>query len=70
DGGSMVSWGTRNTSDTPSPVLVTVDSRYLRGIAKLGSRLIILLDLDQVLSPGEKKSLEALEAGQLVADAS
>jgi len=36
--------------EPPSPVVTTVDSDYLRGIAKLEDRLIILLDLDAVLS--------------------
>jgi purine-binding chemotaxis protein CheW len=48
--------------EPPSPVVTTVDSEYLRGIAKLENRLIILLDLDKVLSYAEKRSLEEAPA--------
>lgn len=41
----------------PSPLMVSIDSRYLRGIAKLEDRLVVLLDLDQVLSPIEQQQL-------------
>lgn len=36
--------------EPPSAVVTTVESDYLRGIAKLDERLIILLDLDRALS--------------------
>jgi purine-binding chemotaxis protein CheW len=45
--------------EPPSPLVTGIDSRYLRGIAKLEDRLIVLLDLDQVLSPIEQQQLEA-----------
>jgi purine-binding chemotaxis protein CheW len=38
----------------PSPVVTTVDSDYLKGIAKLEDRLIILLALDRVLQSGDQ----------------
>jgi len=41
--------------EPPSPVLSGVDSRYLRGIAKLEDELVILLDLDYVLSKDEQE---------------
>lgn len=42
----------------PLPSMTTsADVEYLRGIAKLDNRLIILLDLDKVLSQGEKGAL-------------
>jgi len=41
--------------EPPSPVLSSVDSRYLRGIAKLEDELVILLDLDYVLSKEEQE---------------
>jgi purine-binding chemotaxis protein CheW len=43
--------------DPPSTVITTSDSTYLQGIAKLEDRLIILLDLEQILSISEKKKL-------------
>lgn len=50
----------RITSDSvepPSSVITTADSGYLKGIAKLPDRLIIMLDLDQVLSTDEQRAL-------------
>ncbi len=43
--------------EPPSSVITTADSGYLRGIAKLEDKLIILLDLDQVLSTEERETL-------------
>ena len=43
--------------EPPASVITTADSEYLLGIAKLDSRLIILLDLQQVLSEAEHDSL-------------
>ncbi len=47
--------------EPPSSVITTADSGYLRGIAKIDERLIILLDLDQVLSRDEKEALADVE---------
>lgn len=41
--------------EAPSPVLASVDSKYLLGIAKLEEELVVLLDLDYVLSKDEKE---------------
>jgi len=46
--------------EPPSPLMTTVDSTFITGIAKVGERLIILLDLLEVLSPQEKSDLQAL----------
>jgi purine-binding chemotaxis protein CheW len=46
-----------NEVEPPSSVITTADSGYLRGIAKLDDRLIILLDLEQVLSTEEQAEL-------------
>ncbi len=55
----------------PSSVITTADSAYLLGIAKLEARLIILLDLEKVLSEEEMGALEDAreeEADALAAD--
>jgi purine-binding chemotaxis protein CheW len=49
--------------EPPSPVVTTVDSAFITGIAKVGGRLIILLDLTKVLSAEETGALEALQEG-------
>ncbi|NPV81778.1 MAG: chemotaxis protein CheW [Firmicutes bacterium] len=43
-------------------IAMDVDSRFLRGIARLEDRLIILIDLARVLSHDESSSLEMLES--------
>jgi purine-binding chemotaxis protein CheW len=44
----------------PAPkIATTVESEFITGIAKLDERLVILLDLGQVLSAQEQGSLEA-----------
>ena len=42
-----------------SELMVTTDSAYLRGVAKLGERLGLLLDLARILGAGEQKRLAA-----------
>ncbi len=44
------------------PMLNSVDSAFLKGIARLENRLIILLDLSRVLNLDEQKSIEAMTA--------
>jgi len=46
--------------EPPPDLVTTVDSAYLRGIAKLEDRLVILLDLDRVLSTAEQQALGRL----------
>jgi purine-binding chemotaxis protein CheW len=50
--------------ESPSPIVTTVDSAFITGIAKVGERLIILLDLEKVLSPEEKADLQVLQPAQ------
>jgi len=47
----------------PAPAIATtVDSTFITGIAKLEERLVILLDLDRVLSIQEQANLSILQA--------
>jgi purine-binding chemotaxis protein CheW len=43
--------------EPPSPIVTTVDSGFITGIAKVDERLVILLDLEKVLSAEEKADL-------------
>ncbi len=61
DGVSEVLRIQMDSIEPPSPLVTGIDSRYLRGIAKLDGRLIVLLDLDQVLTDAEQQQLEAAE---------
>jgi len=47
--------------EPPASVITTADSDYLLGIAKLESRLIILLDLRKVLSVDEQGALSGMD---------
>lgn len=46
--------------EPPSPIIAGVDSKYLKGIAKLDDRLIVILDLDNVLNARGREAVEAL----------
>jgi purine-binding chemotaxis protein CheW len=53
------------TSIEPAPELaVGIDAGYLRGVAKLDERLLILLDLENLLSTEEEEALQGLEDDQ------
>lgn len=46
------------------PMISSVDTTFITGIAKLENRLIILLDLNRVLSTKEQNLLQALPEGK------
>ncbi len=43
--------------EPPPPITKGVDSQYVSGVAKVGDRLIVLLNLERALSPEESKEL-------------
>lgn len=49
-----------NQIDPPPPIVEGISSAYLKGVAKLEDRLIIILEIDRILSSQEKIDLEAL----------
>ncbi|OIJ13144.1 chemotaxis protein CheW [Anaerobacillus alkalilacustris] len=51
-----------NIVEPPPEVVGGIEADYLRGVAKLDKRLLILLNLDKVLNPKEIKELKSLEA--------
>jgi purine-binding chemotaxis protein CheW len=48
----------------PPPMISSVDTAFITGIAKLDNRLVILLDLTRVLSSTEQSTLQALPEGK------
>lgn len=50
-----------NAIEPPPEVVGGIEAAYLRGVAKLDKRLLILLNLDKVLSTEEIKQLDAFE---------
>ncbi|MCL6650388.1 MAG: chemotaxis protein CheW, partial [Chloroflexi bacterium] len=53
DGVSEVLRIDRACIEPPSPIVAGVDSSFIRGIAKLDGRLVILLEVDRILSREE-----------------
>src|SRR3972149_6999515 len=51
-----------DTVETASSIITTAHSYYILGIAKLGERLIILLDLEKTLSQREKAAVSEVRA--------
>ena len=49
-----------NTVEPPPPIVAGIDSEYISGVGKLEDRLLILLELDKVLSKDEKRVLETV----------
>jgi purine-binding chemotaxis protein CheW len=62
DGVSEVLRVSEESIEPLPPMLNSVDSAFLKGIARLESRLIILLDLSRVLNLNEQQSIEAMTA--------
>lgn len=62
DGVSEVLRVNAEAIEPPSPIVTTVDSEFIRGIAKVNERLVILLDLGKVLSLQEQGALAAVPA--------
>jgi purine-binding chemotaxis protein CheW len=46
--------------EPPPPMVASVDSAFIKGIAKMGDRLIILLEISAVLSSEETNDLQRL----------
>jgi len=49
-----------NIDPTPD-IIVGIERRYITGVGKIDDRLIILIDLEKVLTDEEKEKVEALE---------
>ncbi len=48
--------------EPPPPIVGGLPSHYIKGVGKLEDRLIILLNIDKILSSDEMQELEGLEA--------
>ena len=52
-----------NTADIePTPATVVVDSQYIEGVGKIDDRLIILLNIDKVLTNEEEAAVKHISA--------
>ena len=52
----------KSVSEAPPPIIAGIDADYITAIAKLENRLLILLDLERVLTTEEHAELEAIAA--------
>jgi len=50
--------------ESTPPMISSVDTAFITGIAKLDNRLVIMLDLTRVLTSREQNSLQALPEGK------
>jgi purine-binding chemotaxis protein CheW len=48
----------RTVIEPPPDLAIGIDAHYITGVAKLEDRLLIILDLDEVLTVDEEKALE------------
>lgn len=60
DGVSEVLRISSDIVEPPPPAITNIDADYLQGVAKLEDRLIILLNLDKVLTRQERMELEGI----------
>lgn len=51
----------KSSIEPPPPVIAGITSTYLEGVGKLDDRLLILLDLNEILTEREQDELEELE---------
>jgi len=51
--------------EPPASIVTSADSRYLRGVAKVAERLIILLDIQKILSAAEGGAVTQVTAQQV-----
>lgn len=49
----------------PSIVKGSIDSAYLKGVGRLDERILILLDLDKILTASEQESLDSLDTSEI-----
>lgn len=50
----------RSITEPPPPMVAGVSAEYITAVGKLEDRLLILLDIDKILTVSEKKALETI----------
>lgn len=54
--------------EEPSPYIINTDTRYITSVIKSDQRLVVLLDLDEVLLAQEKEQMAAVTQQEALAD--
>jgi purine-binding chemotaxis protein CheW len=62
DAVSEMMWVKTHDFQVPSPLVAGIDRIYVQGIAHLGKRLLVMLDLERVLTPDEQRELDVLRS--------
>ena len=63
DGVSDIMWVATARIEPPPPMVAQISGIFVQGVAKEeGDRLLIILDLREALTPGERQELKAMEA--------
>ncbi len=50
--------------EPPPPIVAGIESEYIDGVGKLDKRLIILLDIEKILTEKEKEEIKEISASQ------
>jgi len=61
DSASELAWVKTRDFEVPSPVVAGVDRAYLQGMAHLGDRFLVMLNLERLLTPHEQHALGELD---------
>jgi purine-binding chemotaxis protein CheW len=64
DSASELMWVKTAAFEIPSPLLARPDQRYVQGVAHLGERALVMLDLELLLSHAEQQRLQGLGQGE------
>ncbi len=51
----------KNEIDSTPEIVSNLETKYIRGVGKLKDRLLILLDLNRILKPGEVEELKKID---------
>lgn len=62
DSASELMWVKTQDFEVPSRVIAGIDQAYIQGVAHLDDRLLVMLDLELLLTPGEQEQLDELRS--------
>lgn len=64
DSPEVINIDLENVEASPSLAMGEIESSFIKGVVKLDDRLLILLDVDKVLSEEERGGIESMDAGE------
>ncbi len=63
DAVSDIRWFPTNRIEPPPPMVAQISGVFVQGVGREDDRLLIILDLREVLSPAERRQMQELAAG-------